>query len=274
MTSTGVREPGTEYLFDNDSGPADQHHRGLSKLLDPISAARIGRLLPVLSGKRCLEVGYGGGTFALWLTSSVGRAGRVLATDLKPLPLPAMDALEVLSHNVVTEPIPDAGTWDLIHARLLLNHLRDRRAVLAKLAAALAPGGLLVTEDWQSATPDRFVAYAPTEGAWQALRAFHAATLAVLDEHGNDRDWATDAHATMRQAGLINVYTETSGETWTGGDDGTRLLLGTSVQVRDEMAATGLISEAQLDELPELLMDPDVAIHGHRLYTTSGWRPS
>jgi len=272
MTSTGVR--GTEYLFDNDSGRANQHHRGLSKLLDPISAARIGRLIPGLAGKRCLEVGYGGGTFALWLAAKTGRDGRVLATDLKPLPLPPTDGLRVLSHNVVTEPIPDAGTWDLIHTRLLLNHLRDRRMVLAKLAAALAPGGLLVTEDWQSATPDRFVAHAPTEGARQTLRAFHTATLAVLDSHGNDRDWATDAHGAMREAGLINVYTETSGETWTGGDDGTRLLLGTSVQVRDEMVASGLITEGQLDQLPELLADPEVAIHGHRLYTTSGWRPN
>jgi SAM-dependent methyltransferase len=265
---------GTEYLFDNESEPADRHHRGLSKLLDPISATRISRLLPVLDGKRCLEVGYGGGKFALWLASRVGRDGQVLATDLKPLPMPQMTTLQVLQHNVVTEPIPDAGTWNLIHARLLLNHLRDRRAVLAKLAAALAPGGLLVTEDWQSATPDRFVAYAPTKDAWQTLRDFHAATLAVLDLHGNDRDWATNAFGAMREAGLVNVYTETSGETWTGGDDGTTHLLGTSTQVREEMVATGHISEAQLDELPALMMDPEVAIHGHRLYTTSGWRPN
>lgn len=274
MSATDVRGRGTEYVFDNESGPANRHHLGLSKLLDPISATRIGRLRPDLAGKRCLEVGYGGGKFALWLTSRVGRDGLVLATDLKPLPMPPVETLQVLQHNVVTEPIPDAGTWDLVHARLLLNHLRDRRPVLAKLAAALAPGGLLVTEDWQSATPDRFVAYAPTESAGQTLRNFHAATLAVLDSHGNDRDWATDAFGAMREAGLVNVYTETSGETWTGGDDGARHLLGTSTQVRGEMVATGLITETQLDELPELMMDPAVAIHGHRLYTTSGWRPS
>jgi SAM-dependent methyltransferase len=263
---------GTEYACDNGSDQASLHHRSLASLLDPVSSARIGHLMPDLTGKRCLEVAYGGGSFALWLASRVGPDGTVLATDLKPLPLRPPGNLRAIAHNIVTDPVPEPGSWDLIHARLLLNHLHSRRDVLAKLAQALAPGGVLVTEDWQSATPDRLVAYAPTQTVRLTLQRFHAAQLAVLDAHGNDRDWATDAHQAMRDEGLVRVRTETSAESWNGGTDGARLMLATAGQVREEMLASGHITEQQLDELPDILQNPDVSIHGHRLYTTSGWR--
>jgi 2-polyprenyl-3-methyl-5-hydroxy-6-metoxy-1,4-benzoquinol methylase len=41
-----------------------------------------------------------------------------------------------------------AGRYDLIHARLVLSHLPQRRDVLARLVQALRPGGWLVVEDF------------------------------------------------------------------------------------------------------------------------------
>jgi predicted methyltransferase len=254
-------------------GSTDAHRRALGSILDPVSATRLKRLQPVLAGRRILEVGYGDGSFARWLATQTGPTGQVLATDLVPLDVPGHPALRTLSHDIVADEVPDPGTYDVIHVRLLLNYLPARRDVLAKLAAALAPGGVLVTEDWQS-TPGTFVAHAPTTADRAALDAFHAAHLRVLDQQGTDRRWATAAHAAMCEEGLTDVRTECSGETWHGGSPGTDLLDATAVKVRRELLDTGLVTAAQLDTLPELLADPDTALHGHRLYTTSGRRPS
>src|SRR3546814_16046084 len=67
-------------------------------------------------------------------------------------------------HNVDADPFDDNG-YDLIHARLVLEHLPQREAVVAKLAAALRPGGWLVVQDYDIRT--MAVAEPPHDG-WQA----------------------------------------------------------------------------------------------------------
>src|SRR3546814_16949731 len=67
-------------------------------------------------------------------------------------------------HNVDADPFDDNG-YDLIHARLVLEHLPQREAVVAKLAAALRPGGWLVVQDYDIRT--MAVAEPPPDG-WQA----------------------------------------------------------------------------------------------------------
>ena len=47
------------------------------------------------------------------------------------------------------EPVP-GGPFDLVYARLLLIHLPDRAAVLARLWDAVAPGGYLVVQDYDA----------------------------------------------------------------------------------------------------------------------------
>ena len=52
-------------------------------------------------------------------------------------------------HDIVADP-PPSERFDLIHARLLLEHLPDRNAVLDRLVDVLRPGGWLLIEgyDW------------------------------------------------------------------------------------------------------------------------------
>ena len=72
----------------------------------------------------------------------------MLATDIDISRLdPAVDSvLRVVHHDVENDPLP-SGSFDLIHARFVLEHLRDPAAVLARLAGVLRPGGWLVIED-------------------------------------------------------------------------------------------------------------------------------
>ena len=54
--------------------------------------------------------------------------------------------LDVRGHRVVTDELDHAG-FDLVHARAVLEHLPARDDVLARLVAALRPGGWLLVED-------------------------------------------------------------------------------------------------------------------------------
>src|SRR4051812_16512559 len=122
----------TDYAFDNGSPDAVPQMRALESFLDPITTRRIAP--PVLTpGGVCWEVGAGGGSVARSLARAVGRGGRVLATDLDTAHLTPSGNLDVRRHDVRTEP-PPGDAFDLIHARLVLLHLPERRRVLASLA--------------------------------------------------------------------------------------------------------------------------------------------
>jgi protein-L-isoaspartate O-methyltransferase len=112
------------YPFDNDSPFANAHHEALAALLDPVTQWRIGELLN-LPGASCLEVAAGSGSIAGWLAEQVGPSGRVLALHTKPDLIAAHPRIQVRQHDITTGA--PAGGYDLVHARLLLNHLPSRR---------------------------------------------------------------------------------------------------------------------------------------------------
>src|SRR5262245_47729821 len=135
------------YVFDQ----AWQRERDRLTALESLYDRATRRLLHELglrTGLRCLEVGCGAGGIALWLADRVGETGHVLATDLDTRFLDGHDRanLEVLTHNIVTDPLDEAA-FDVIHARAVVEHVTDREQVLKRLAAALRPGGWLLLEE-------------------------------------------------------------------------------------------------------------------------------
>src|SRR4029077_5618734 len=76
----------------------------LERIFDPLSRRRREMVRP---GWRCLEVGAGRGSMAVWLAAQVGESGKVVATDidvtyLKRLHLPN---LEVRQHNILDDSL-------------------------------------------------------------------------------------------------------------------------------------------------------------------------
>ena len=59
--------------------------------------------------------------------------------------------LEVRRHDIVADELEE-DAFDLVHSRLVLDHLPEREQVVQPMAAALRPGGWLVLEsfDWSS----------------------------------------------------------------------------------------------------------------------------
>src|SRR3546814_2854518 len=120
-----------------------------------------------------------------------------LATDIETRWLEPMAAtnLVVRHHNVDADPL-DANGYDPIHARLVLEHLPQREAVVAKLAAALRPGGWLVVQDYDIRT--MAVAEPPHDG-WQACA--HAMP-AMMQSAGTDPLCGSQLVGLLRRAGL------------------------------------------------------------------------
>ena len=82
-----------------------------------------------------------------WLAGRVGGSGSVLATDIDISGLSGLGQanITVACHDLERESVPGAG-FDLIHARLVLEHLREPggrggQAGVGVAAGRLAPRG-------------------------------------------------------------------------------------------------------------------------------------
>src|SRR4051812_45635908 len=117
--------PQRTYVFDNAWQEERRRLDAVEAGWDPITISNL-QTIGVPSGWHCLEAGAGGGSIAAWLCDQVGPDGLVVATDLDPRFLTVIDApnLDVRRHDIVRDPI-EASSYDLVHARLLLEHLPE-----------------------------------------------------------------------------------------------------------------------------------------------------
>jgi SAM-dependent methyltransferase len=136
----------TQYALDNAWESAQRRLRGIETTYDPVTRRRL-TALGLRPGWACLEVGAGSGSVARWLGEQVAPGGSVVAVDLDLRLLTDMpESVQVRRLDVRVDPLPEAA-FDLIHTRLVLNHLPEREHVLDRLVAALRPGGWLLLEE-------------------------------------------------------------------------------------------------------------------------------
>ena len=254
----------TGYCSDNGWEHAQRRLRALERVYDPGSTRRLAAL-EVGPGWRCLEVGAGGGSITRWLCSRVAPNGRVLAVDLDTRFVADLRAsnLDVAQLDVTVEDLP-RGAYDLVHARAVLEHIPARADVLAKLVAALAPGGWLLLEE-----PD-------TELTTASAGGLHADVLArietVLTGAGVDRSWARDLPCHLHEAGLVDIGAETEAPRSAGGSPGAELLQLTGRQLREPAIEAGATPE-QLDDWDRALSDPHTWFPGYVIVAAWGRRP-
>jgi SAM-dependent methyltransferase len=141
-----MTEGGGYVMADVDAATESGRLQLLETCRDPGTIARLERL-GVASGWRCLEVGAGRGSVARWLAEQVAPAGSVVAVDIDPRFLTSMpENVEVRTLDIRQDEV-EADTYDLVHCRALLMHLPEPAETLARLVAALRPGGLLLAEE-------------------------------------------------------------------------------------------------------------------------------
>jgi SAM-dependent methyltransferase len=249
-------EPRT-YPFVNEHTRQLQRLRALEELLDSGTVRHLEQL-GVASGWQCLEVGAGGGSIALWLSERVGPTGHVTASDLDTRYLEGVLSsranVRVLRHDVLNDELPSAS-FDLVHSRLLLAWLTEPRRALARLMAALKPGGWLLIEEMD------FVSVQASGNLDRAssdlVNRVVAAHNAVLEgSHAFDPGFGRRAHLELELVGLEDVRSEGRVGTWRGGTAGGRVWQLTLEQLREPLQTSGLITAAELDRTIELCDDP------------------
>jgi SAM-dependent methyltransferase len=181
-----------------DQGYADERKRiaGMEALWDPGSKALLGEL-GISTGWKCLEVGAGGGSLVEWMAA---QGASVLAVDIdtrfvEPL---ASDSIEVRRMDIRTDELPQAE-FDLVHSRLVLEHLTDRKQILQRLVATLRPGGWIVIED-----------YDWTCFGFQDPTFDHVADaiMTFMEQAGFQRDYGRHVVDDLEVAGLTDIRGE------------------------------------------------------------------
>ena len=268
VRGTGLPE-GTGYALDNAAAQAGDRFAALRHIFDGGTIRHLEER-GVASGWDCLEVGGGGGSIAEWLSERVGPSGRVVVTDINTRFLEALHHpnLEVRQHNIVTDPLPEAA-FDLIHARLVLMHLPERDAVLARLVTALKPGGWLLDEEF-----DVLSLHAdPDLSRSEALLNTSFAVNRVLAERGVDLRFGRLLFGRLRALGLADVGAEARLSMLTGQSVGASLVRSNYDQLRDAMIEGGHITAEQFAQDVKRLDDPDFMTLSPTLWAAWGRRP-
>lgn len=220
--------------------------------------------LGVGKGWRCLEVGAGDGLFAEWLSAHVGPTGIVVAVD------PDVGLSEWLTDpNVYVRQIDLASDklpldeCDFVHTRWALTESSEREQVLARLCAALRPGGLLMIEEW-----DVFSVLATATGAyrdgWHAFLSAHRAD-------DIDVEWARGLPARLTGLGLVAVDAALDVPLFRGGSTAAELWSLTLEQARERGVGLGDTGTA-IDRARAELTDEHRWFHGPATVTAWGRR--
>jgi SAM-dependent methyltransferase len=127
----------------------------MNDLINPTSLA----MLDLGGGERILDVGGGLGQFARAMARAAGPTGRVVSVERSEEQIARADAMavqagekgmvEIRQGSVESLPLAEGewGSFDIAHARFILEHLPEPLTVVRQMVRAVRPGGRVVLED-------------------------------------------------------------------------------------------------------------------------------
>jgi len=204
------------------------------------------RAAGIRPGMRCLDVGCGGGHVSLEMARLVGRWGRVVGVDGDPevVELAAADARAAGFENVELA-VGDALALDvpsdfhLAYARFLLSHVAEPGRVLAGMARALEPGGVVAVEDVDFRGA---FSHPPCRELAASLELYRA----VVRERGGDADLGPRLPELLRDSGFEVLGVRVVQPAFLDGE-GKLLPWLTLAKVSDAVVASGLATRAKVD---------------------------
>jgi len=195
----------THYI--HGSHPEEQQRLSL---LNRLMNDRYFPRVPVKEGMRVFDAGAGLGQFSAMLAAAAGPSGYCLGLERDDQQLSAARALstptlEFRKGDVFSIPfLPgEEGSFDLVHARFLLEHLPDPSRALQQMKRALRPGGTIciADDDHQAMVlypePDGF------QSLWQAY-------MDAFVEIGNDPWIGRKLPKLLFDQGFTDLRTDTA----------------------------------------------------------------
>jgi SAM-dependent methyltransferase len=187
-----------DYVLDQGFDKERARLSGMEALWDPGSQVLLDEL-GLGNGSRVLEVGAGGGSMVEWMAS---RGAKVTAIDIDTrfIESLASNSIEVRRVDLRTDALPQ-DEFDLVHSRLVLEHLSDRRQILDRLVTSLRPGGWILIEDYD------WTCYG-FEGEPPGFGDFAEVVLGFMAKAGFERDYGRRVVSDLDQAGLTEIRGE------------------------------------------------------------------
>jgi SAM-dependent methyltransferase len=154
-------------------------------------------------GQTLLDVGCGPGFATLDLADIVGRQGRVVAVDrsrrfldaLQSRGLPNVETRELDLDESPLPPVNADGAW----VRWVFAFVKQPRTLLARVAAALKPGGVLAIHEYFDYASWRF------RPRSEALEEFVRVIITSWRASGGEPDIGLDLPVWLRELGFTNV---------------------------------------------------------------------
>jgi hypothetical protein len=174
-----------------------------------------------------------------------------MATDIEPRFLEEIgnSRLEVRRHDIIEEDLPERQ-FDLVHARWLLHHLPDPEGAIARMVAALRPGGWILLEE-----VDFFPIRTSTSQIYTDFMT--GLTSAVVAASGGNCFWARDLPALVANQDVVEVSAGGDQFVLRGGSPWAKFFALSANQIRDKITGpSGTLTAEQLDAALTLLDDP------------------
>jgi SAM-dependent methyltransferase len=190
-------------------GSSAEEQARLAALNDLINQAAL-REIALRGGERVLDLGSGLGQFARAMARIAGPTGRVIGVERDPQQLAEAirraradgeeGLVDLRSGDALAPPLRtnEWGTFDVAHARFLLEHVRDPIAVVRMMVKAVRPGGRIVLEDDDH---DVLRLWPEPAGFWQLWQAY----MRTYDRMGNDPYIGRRLVSLLHEAGAAPV---------------------------------------------------------------------
>jgi ubiquinone/menaquinone biosynthesis C-methylase UbiE/GNAT superfamily N-acetyltransferase len=202
------------------------------------------------SGMKCLEVGVGAGSLAVWMKNETGSEGSVLGVDLTIKHADCKGGYELLEGNILELDI--AKGFDLIHVRYLLIHNTAAQAIIKKLYTLLKPDGKLVIEE-----PDFTLAKWMDAKALLACRRVNSAICKMFEGKGLKPHYGSIAHLQLQEAGFEILESKSYLHLCSGDEDVAKVMALSAKALSDAYLATGVCSEDDISSYIQACTDPD-----------------
>ena len=231
------------------------------------------RELDLGAGESILDVGSGIGQFTRVMAQLAGGNGRALGVELDKAQLveanrrlkddnqPQM--VEFRQGDALDLPLRSRewGSFDLAHARFLLEHISDPVSVVTQMVQAVRPGGRVVLADDDHGDFRPWPLPAGFDAIWHAY-------VSLYERKGNDPYIGRRLVSLLHNAGLRSIRNTTI---FFGGCAGNEAfdavadnLISTLRGARDEIISSTLLDEelylSSIDSLRQWKQDPSAAL--------------
>jgi len=251
----------SDYVLPHSNPLEDERLALMSDMLDPHMRFRLTQI-GVGAGWNCLEVAAGNGTVSQWLAETVGPTGHVVTTDIDTRFLERLSRpnLEVRRLDITQDALGEG--YDLVCGRAFLHHIPQRIELVAKLAAAVKPGGYMLFEE-----PD-FHPVLATDNA--TLREFWEGVLAWAADQGIDYFIGRKLGALFAKAGFTDISVHGETILFNGGSLPAKYWKLTCAEIGESILASGLVTPAVWGEALALLDNAEFWTWQNSYVVTSG----